>query len=210
MELNYLFFCYPTEIELRGSEHAGYSDESGENGSFLLRLEDDLKKYTGAKLYVPHTGEDISIKDLYVEILNTYEAYSRVFTNGNNCCMNFRFVFNKGESSEASVMFPGDIYEYTANMLYYTYGDYLKSDIVQVAHHGWDNGASLNFYKAVRPDIALWPNCYKHVYASSGYGNLIKGFLNTVNPNMKIFTVTTITNKATNTTLTFGNSITVS
>jgi hypothetical protein len=36
------------------------------------------------------------------------------------------------------------------------YGDYLESDFVTVAHHGWDGG-STEFYATVRAEYALWP-----------------------------------------------------
>ena len=60
------------------------------------------------------------------------------------------------------------------------YGNYIKSDILQVAHHG-NRGGTLATYKAVDPDICLWTtdktNFASHVkmddankwlYASSG------------------------------------------
>ena len=41
-------------------------------------------------------------------------------------------------------------------VIYGLYGSELKSDILQVAHHGW-NGGSVEIYNAVLPEIALWP-----------------------------------------------------
>ena len=36
------------------------------------------------------------------------------------------------------------------------YGSYLKSDIVQMSHHGGD-GATPEFYTLISPHTALWP-----------------------------------------------------
>ena len=36
------------------------------------------------------------------------------------------------------------------------YGDYLKSDVLQMAHHGL-SGGEITLYQAADPDICLWP-----------------------------------------------------
>lgn len=41
-------------------------------------------------------------------------------------------------------------------VVYGLYGGELKSDILQVGHHGW-NGGSDDIYHAVLPETALWP-----------------------------------------------------
>ena len=50
----------------------------------------------------------------------------------------------------------GDTGEESSKKLLETKRDKLKSDIVQVAHHG-QAGASKELYQAVNPKIALWP-----------------------------------------------------
>ena len=35
------------------------------------------------------------------------------------------------------------------------FGKYLKSDILQLNHHG-SNGGSLSLYKIIAPDVAIW------------------------------------------------------
>ena len=41
------------------------------------------------------------------------------------------------------------------NHIYKAYGDYLKSDMVQLAHHGVDGGELL--YQTIDADVVLWP-----------------------------------------------------
>ena len=41
------------------------------------------------------------------------------------------------------------------NHIYKVYGNYLKSDMVQLAHHGMNGGALL--YQTIDADVVLWP-----------------------------------------------------
>ena len=51
----------------------------------------------------------------------------------------------------------GDVYHMGANtMLKMHSKDYLKSDVLQVAHHGYNDMA--NLYKVIGAQIALFPN----------------------------------------------------
>ena len=57
---------------------------------------------------------------------------------------------------ENSILFLGDTGVQSGNKLLETQKDKLKSDIVQVAHHG-QNGAGENLYQEIQPSICLWP-----------------------------------------------------
>jgi hypothetical protein len=46
-----------------------------------------------------------------------------------------------------------------------TFGDYLKSDMLQLAHHG-SNGACLDLYKRIDPDVCFWA-CSKTSYETN-------------------------------------------
>ncbi len=207
--LEYLMYCYPDEIELRHEENSG-------DGYFTENFDKILASYKGAKAYIPHMGEIFNIKNLFVEIIGTYELlYPQRLDEGNDCCMTFRFTFNKGQSNESTVMFLGDIYADMSSRLEKIYGSYLKSDVVQVAHHGWDNGGSMMLYRKIKADHALWSNCYKHLYAdtqesSQGYGVYIRKILESINAHMKFYPTTSISGKPRNTVLTFGNTLTIS
>lgn len=208
VSLEYLIYNYPSELELR------YGLEAGQ-GLFIKNIDTYLSNFKGSQAYIPHTGEDIKIKDLCVEILGTYEStYPAVLDQSNDCSMTFRFIFNKGTAKESSVIFLADVYAETGDWLAYNYGSYLKSDIVQVAHHGWDNGGSLILYRRIRADIALWSNCYVHLHADTSDtsaafvgGTTIRNQLESVNSNIKFYTVADAYGKAQNIVITFGNTI---
>ena len=38
------------------------------------------------------------------------------------------------------------------------YGSHLRSDVVQIANHGWNNCGSVQFYQAVAAQLQLWTN----------------------------------------------------
>ena len=57
---------------------------------------------------------------------------------------------------KSSILFLGDTGEESGDKLLNTQKDKLKSDIVQVAHHG-QSGAKEGLYKKINPRICLWP-----------------------------------------------------
>lgn len=57
---------------------------------------------------------------------------------------------------ETSILFLGDTGAISGDKLLQTQKNKLKSDIVQVAHHG-QNGAKESLYEVIQPEICLWP-----------------------------------------------------
>ena len=57
---------------------------------------------------------------------------------------------------ETSILFLADTGVESGDKLLNTQKDKIKSDIVQVAHHG-QNGAKESLYQAIQPSICLWP-----------------------------------------------------
>ena len=54
------------------------------------------------------------------------------------------------------ILFSGDAYIDQGNQLLEMYGENLKSDIVQMSHHG-QNGVTEEVYRAIMPKLCLWP-----------------------------------------------------
>ena len=71
-------------------------------------------------------------------------------------------VFTVNVEGERTI-FLGDATDVVAKILVSDYGSYLKSDILQLAHHGKRNYSGMqmanteNLYKLIRPEIVLWP-----------------------------------------------------
>ncbi len=133
---------------------AGYRVGSGNPSNFMWDEFDALAEQVGGiPVKVLHTGQKFMISNAEFEILYTTEdLYPTPLTVFNDASVVFRVKANG-----KSVLFLGDAAEDTSNVLTSMYGAYLKSDVVQVAHHGW-NGVTTAVYEAIAPDIAMWPN----------------------------------------------------
>ena len=85
-----------------------------------------------------------------IKIISVYE--DDIFNNlGNNTSMVFKLEVNN-----KSILFLGDTGVESSKKLLEYHLDDLKSDYVQMAHHG-QNGATLELYKKIDPSYALWP-----------------------------------------------------
>lgn len=105
-----------------------------------------------SKIHQPKIGDKIQIdKNIEVEIFGI--ANPEIKENAiNNSSMVFKLHVN-----DKSIMFLGDTGVESSNKLVNMYtNNELKSDIVQVAHHG-NNGATEELYKLIQPEICLWP-----------------------------------------------------
>ena len=128
-------------------------------------------------IYTCHTGEKIYLPGCEIEILVCHEDY---YLN------NFQWINDTSLTCRITMqgktmMVFGDTTKSVSNAIITpAYGNYIKSDILQIAHHGNGEG-TLATYKAVDPDICLWSaikssfDTYKRkdsanvwLYASSG------------------------------------------
>lgn len=102
------------------------------------------------KVKSPELNEIINIDDINVEILGIRNSE---FTEnpGNEQSMVIKF-----DTGKTKLLILGDTGEKSSEKLLLNQKDKLKSDIVQMAHHG-QAGATEELYKAVNPTICLWP-----------------------------------------------------
>ena len=134
--------------------------EKAENGRFLY-LYDEMKesydilfgqgsfdKLNGKTV---KQGDKLNIDGIDIEILLTVSAKERE-PNINDTSLIFRMSV-EGQT----VLFLGDAAVSEGSRLMRAYEkEYLKSDIVQMAHHG-QGGVDENVYKAIAPAVCLWP-----------------------------------------------------
>ena len=111
------------------------------------------KYFPNASHHVYHTGQVWQLPGVEIEFLFTHEdMLPGTMPSGNHTSSIWRFNFSSGES----LMITGDNEQECNQQVTAVFGSYLKSDMLQVIHHGTD-GATLNFYKAVDPSICFWP-----------------------------------------------------
>lgn len=112
--------------------------------------------YKGTPMYKAHTGHVYNIGDAVIEIFYTHEDYvtkTRTIASSKNW-NNSSLIFSVDIAGER-IMFLGDSQEDPNNLTAKIFGSYLKSDIVQVAHHGGIGGTNA-IYAAIDPEIALF------------------------------------------------------
>lgn len=126
-------------------------------GDYYSKMANHFARYKNAKVIKVHAGQRAWVRNAEIEILFTHELLSE----HRLVDMNETSTIFRVNISGKKILFLADISSYKykntgVDVLYNMYGTELKSDIVQVAHHGWA-GASIEIYSAVNASITLWP-----------------------------------------------------
>ncbi len=119
----------------------------------IERLEKNIADYyPDAAIYTLHTGQTYYFKGLEIEILFTAEdIYPYQAAHYNDVSAAWRMKFDNGKT----FLMLGDCFSYSCKQLADTYGDYLKSDILQLTHHGL-LGGDKRLYQYIDPEVCLW------------------------------------------------------
>lgn len=119
----------------------------------ILLLEERIQSsYPNASVYTLHTGQSYYYSGVEIEILWTVDdTYPSNYTSFNDLSIALRMKFRSGKS----ILLLGDCMHEACRRLAHTYGDYLKSDILQVAHHGLIGG-DRELYELIDSEICLW------------------------------------------------------
>jgi hypothetical protein len=138
------------------------------------------KIHGGMKYIKLHTGQSFHIANIDFEVLYTHEhLYPTQLHTYNNSSTVIRMTLNHTENGaltggRETMLWLGDAQAAASKFMRAMYGDYLRSDMVQVAHHGL-NGCELELYRLVAPECVWWPagrTEWKEKYhnpASTGY-----------------------------------------
>ena len=161
-ELNAVIYNWP-DYEAAGL-HSNYDTDGLNTRAHGYITANAYTHFPNAKHYIYHTGQTLDLAGAYIEFLYTPEdARPYDMPTANHTSGIWRFVFDGG----ASLMITGDAQQnwmrklLDAEQTHYddqitdAFGDYLKSDMLQVIHHG-SNGGSKAFYNAVDPSICFW------------------------------------------------------
>lgn len=110
------------------------------------------------KYYKLHSGMKLQIRNATMEVLYTHEDLApRRISYFNDSSTVVRFTLRDSTSQNVTTAtFLGDLYKYGSRTMRALYGESLKCDIVQVAHHGY-NGCEKELYQLFSPELLLWP-----------------------------------------------------
>lgn len=112
---------------------------------------EELKAYGDVKWIRPHTGQKVRFCDVTFEFIYTLEDYlPTYFTN-----MNDSSTVTRMEVKGQTVLFMGDCEKTASAVICKQQGEGLKSDFVQVNHHGYSGGATA-LYQLIAPKYSLW------------------------------------------------------
>lgn len=116
------------------------------------RFIDSIRTYwPSADHFILHAGQKLYLADAEIEILFTQEdLFPLEYTWVNHTSCAFRVT-----ACGKTVMILGDCEKSLCQQMADTYGAYLKSDLLQLSHHG-ANGACLDLYRLIDPAVCFW------------------------------------------------------
>lgn len=129
------------------------------NGAAVDRLRQIVKEvYPNTQFVKAHTGQVFNFGSASMEIIYTVEDYlpAEKFNYVNSSSLVIRVTVE-----DTSVMLLADTTHASGQIIEDMFGSHLKSDMVQLAHHGMaPSNASL--YRCIQADVLIWPSTYKH------------------------------------------------
>lgn len=125
---------------------------------FNDRIAADVARFEGAKLCGVHTGMAFDMADVRFEILYAPEMVYKDVANPN---FNNSSIVCRVKNSEGAMMILGDIQTdgnkaTPSEWLITAYGDALRSNMMQVAHHGVEQ-ATPELYDIIAASTLFWP-----------------------------------------------------
>lgn len=122
-------------------------------------VEDAIERYESKPEFIrAYTGQHYQLPGMKIDILFTLDDFKQPFfpQNFNATSLIFRITVE-----DQTFMFLGDADPTSNGIIVAKYGDALKSDVVQVAHHGYYGGTK-EVYDAIAAPIVVWPVPYIH------------------------------------------------
>ena len=126
-------------------DYAYYCRELNETLPSFLEIEGML----GDRAHVTKQGESITVDECKIDFIYSYHE------GLNSNLMNDASLVFKLVTENKSVLFLGDLGPDGGDMLFRESRHLLKSDIVQMAHHGHMN-VSMEVYAEIMPEACLW------------------------------------------------------
>lgn len=119
------------------------------NMDYIDKLFDTLKD---TKIVIAHPGQVFYIRNAVYTVFATIEMVEPIILAN----LNDSSVVGRLEIAGRSILFPGDSHPTETEAITSIYKESLKSDAVQVIHHGYQGG-NTSFYALVDPITVFWP-----------------------------------------------------
>ena len=167
-DLNLVCYNFPDPETVGVVNGGGAAKFKGYMDAFISAVN---ASFPEAEHMVFHTGEKLYLPGAEIEFLFTPEDYwpnTMPWMNHTSCAWR---IISEGKS----IMITGDCEIGLNNQMVKVFGDYLKSDILQLNHHG-SNGATLAFYKKIQPTVAFWASQQYHFDYDRRFMGLVSGY----------------------------------
>ena len=155
-------YNFPTDQAMLDTEPINVTDTTSlsRTPTFLLALE---TMWPEVPVTVCHTGQRYYIADATIEILHTQEDFfpHDIIMQSQDPVNGATVVFSV-ELAGQKIMFLGDSAVDCSKDTVKMWGSYLKSDIMQAAHHGL-NGGSKALYEAIDPTVVMVPGAMRTI-----------------------------------------------
>lgn len=110
------------------------------------------KSFPNVPIYTFHTGERLYLPGCQIEFLVCHEDY---YLNNFVWINDTSSAFRVTMQGKTMMVFGDCTSEVNDAIMTKAFGNYIKSDIMQITHHGV-GGGTLDTFKAVNPTICLW------------------------------------------------------
>ena len=125
---------------------------------------DIQKYYPKANIIVARAGQRFEYGNIDIDVLFTCEnLYKKQMLDTNGSSVVYSIT---GDSGRMLIL--GDLIEVEGGVLNAVYEEALDCDLVQVAHHGYNNGHR-NMYDSINAEYAIWTRSYEDVIGSKGH-----------------------------------------
>lgn len=119
---------------------------------------EELQRISGCTFLKVHTGQRYYFANLEIEVITTYDDLNPIrahVQNDTNTVL--RFSLKKEGAEDYVMMWLGDANLEQSRFMSAMFGDYVKADMVQVAHHG-NTGCDNDLYNSIKASVVLFPN----------------------------------------------------
>lgn len=153
VEIEEIIFNFPNKAD---REEADLTNQPYTTPVFFEALAIAQKKWPNMKIITCHTGQEYQIADAKIEILHTPEDYFPTKIADVKDKLNDSSVVFRIKIAGQTIMILGDAGTGASNGVITMWGDYLKSDFVQMSHHGM-NGGIVPVYERIDPTVVTIP-----------------------------------------------------
>lgn len=145
---------FPSDIQVAG--------ESEDLPAYQNAVKKCMDFFPSAKKIKPFTGDILFIHGVELEVLYSQEVFLPTHMND----LNASSLVTRLTAEGCSLLFPADhsdqesAYQnlhFNKGAIRKIWGTYLKSDFVQVCHHGLGGGGTNEFYETVGAKYVFWP-----------------------------------------------------